>query len=223
MYHAVLVSPLDEGIRVVEPMAKTRHPSGARPHSNPFRVSRLDRLCYVPTGPGAAALLDRLAALGGRGAIVGPHGSGKSTLLKRLEELLQERGHPAVRVCLNEDTGAAPAWRLGSAQACGRFVLLDGAEQLGPLAWRWFRRRTRGAAGLIITRHTPGRLPCLHTSQASTAVLDEVLSQLCGSATSDWKPLAHSYFEEASGNLHTVLLRLYDAAARASQVRSPDP
>ena len=67
---------------------------------NPFRVARVRtaiRYARTAAAPdasrdGAIALLPRLASLGYRAAIVGPHGSGKTTLLEDLEHVLAQRG-----------------------------------------------------------------------------------------------------------------------------------
>ncbi len=63
----------------------------AAAQSNPFstRFVRPGALAYrFPPGESAATLVERLAASGWRGQIVGPHGSGKSTLVAALGETL---------------------------------------------------------------------------------------------------------------------------------------
>ena len=77
-------------------------------------------------------------------AIVGASGSGKTTLLEDLEPRLRERGFGTQLLRLNVEQSRFPPGlvRILSARLTANdVVLLDGAEQMNPLAWRWFQWR----------------------------------------------------------------------------------
>ncbi len=59
---------------------------------NPFAVQRVLTIRYRFLDGSWGDLLERLAALGFRAALVGPHGHGKTTLLEDLGARLDGRG-----------------------------------------------------------------------------------------------------------------------------------
>ena len=63
-----------------------------RARDNPFAVHRVLRERYRLSAVEWQELIARLARLGWRGAIVGPHGSGKTTLLEDLAGRLEGQG-----------------------------------------------------------------------------------------------------------------------------------
>jgi hypothetical protein len=202
---------------------------------NPFRVARvLSAIRYeIPAGGdagnddedrggGAVSLLPRLGALRYRAAIVGPHGSGKTTLLEDLAGVLAERGFQITLVRLDTDDPRLPReWR-SSARLLGvaDIVCLDGAEQLGPIAWLRFRWQARRAGGLIITTHGPGRLATLIECTTSVSLLHRIIQHLApdGPDGLAHAPTAAELFGRHRGNLRDALRELYDvyAAARPS-------
>ena len=141
-----------------------------RAADNPFTVQKLGRLRYRLDGLSWEALLDRLALLRYRAAIVGPHGHGKTTLLKELAPRLEERGFRIRCLMLHEGER-----RLGRDRrkilfrdlAPHDLLCVDGAEQLGRWAWQALRWRSRAAGGLLITAHRPGLLPTLVTCETT--------------------------------------------------------
>jgi hypothetical protein len=192
---------------------------------NPFRVARvLSAIRYeVPASNdgddrgGAVSLLPRLEALRYRAAIVGPHGSGKTTLLEDLENVLEARGFRIAHVRLGTDDPQLPrAWR-SSARLLdeGDIVCLDGAEQIGPIAWRRFRWQARRAGGLIVTTHTPGRLATLIECTTSVTLLHRIIQRLAPDGLAAAPPAAE-LFARHRGNLRDALRELYDVYAAAS-------
>lgn len=134
---------------------------------NPYRVERLHRVAYRFDDGDRASLLRRFKHWGYRGALVGPHGSGKTTLLAELTAALRDAGHHLVELRLTEENRSRSGELLAT---CCRtagprtIFVLDGAEQLGFLRWRWLLRRSREYRGLLITTHSTGRLqPLLRT------------------------------------------------------------
>jgi energy-coupling factor transporter ATP-binding protein EcfA2 len=193
---------------------------------------------------GAVSLMPRLEALRYRAAIVGPHGSGKTTLLEDLEGALAERGFRIVHVRLDTDDPRLPpewrspwrsAWRSRwrSRSPAHRLdahdiVCLDGAEQLGPIAWRRFRWLVRRAGGLIITTHRSGRLATLIECTTSVGLLHRIIQRLSSDrpAASDTlvgAPSAAELFARHHGNVREALRELYDVHAAASQSRQSHP
>jgi hypothetical protein len=171
-------------------------------------------------------MLARLAQMQFRGAIVGPEGSGKTTLLGELERRMV--GHQ--RVCRWQLRRDEPwLWHAVVADvrqglAAGDFVLLDGAEQLNMWNWRWFLRRTRAAAGLIITLHHPGRLPTWVECRPSLPLVDELVTELTGSADESVHEMNRKLFAQQQGNVRLVLRKWYDLCAADAAPPSPqDP
>src|SRR6476660_6981871 len=108
-------------------------------HSNPFATcwTRPGALAFrFSRGESATSLVERLAAQGWWGEIIGPHGSGKTTLLATLRPLLAATGRP--------------------------IEIVDGYEQLNRLTrWRLRNRCRRSGSGLLATSHIPTGLPTL--------------------------------------------------------------
>jgi hypothetical protein len=185
-----------------------------RARDNPFAVRRVLEIRYRLAGATWEELMERLAVLGMRVAIVGPHGHGKTTLLEDLGARLQEQGFRLRTVTLH--TGDR---RLSAEQRRTLFhdlspselLLLDGAEQLGRFAWREVRTRTRAAGGLVITSHRPDLLPTLYECRTTPELLDEVLRDLLGSEPE--MPVA-DLFARHGGNLREALREMYDVYAR---------
>jgi hypothetical protein len=193
---------------------------------NPFRVARvLSAIRYevpeLPTGSGdeargagAVSLLPRLEALRYRAAIVGPHGSGKTTLLEDLEGVLARRGFRITHVRLDtDDPRLSREWRSSYRLLdADDIVCLDGAEQLGPIAWRRFRWHARRAGGLIVTTHRRGRLATLIECTTSVSLLHHIIQRLAPDALATAPPAAE-LFARHRGNLRDALRELYDAYA----------
>jgi hypothetical protein len=188
-----------------------------RAGDNPFRTDQVLRVRYrLPSGTWDD-LLDRLDALGRRAAIVGPQGSGKTTLLEDLAPRLRARGFNARDLRLDTE---APRFEPG---VLDRFfasigprdvILFDGAEQLGWLAWSRFERRSRAAAGLVITGHHPGRLRSLLETSTTPELLEGVIEEILGGRPPELQ--TRTLFEKHGGNLREALRELYDHFAAAT-------
>ena len=202
-----------------------------RARNNPFGAARvLSAIRYAdPAGDpddgrdGAVALLPRLEALGYRAAIVGPHGSGKTTLLEDLEGVLAQRGFRITHVRLDADDRRLPReWRLSASRLeSGDIVCLDGADELGPIGWMWFRWRARRAGGLIITAHRRGRLATLVACATSASLLDRIIRRLAPNGLAAAPPAAE-LFARHRGNLRDALRELFDVYAAAADTEAAD-
>jgi energy-coupling factor transporter ATP-binding protein EcfA2 len=184
-----------------------------RPADNPFASHRVEGLAYRYDEPGLAAICRRLEAIGGRGAIVGPKGSGKTTLLEELASAV-----PGEAVHMRIGGGCRHPWRTARAQLPARVapdhaVLVDGAEQLGPLGWRLLLRATRPARIFIATLHKPGLLPTLIECRTDHALLGELVSELAPEDAPSLAPGLGELFQRHQGNIRSCLRELYDVYA----------
>lgn len=201
-----------------------------RAADNPFRVQCIDHLPLHPRGWDWPELLRRLREAEYRGAIVGPHGSGKTTLLGELTPRLEAEGLQVRGLRLHDGMRRLPsevehAWL---AELDTRTLLvLDGAEQLGRLAWWRLRQRSRSAGGLLITTHRPGRLPTLLTTSTSpellASLIDDLLRPLAPPQAANLRlrlPDAAQLYARHDGNLRLALRELYDHCASRGAARS---
>jgi len=183
---------------------------------NPLRVARVERvLRFDPgwLGTDWSAIFRRLEQLEWRGAVVGPHGSGKTTMLDSLAERLEERGQCVHRLRLGVGRGLDEDSReaLLAALARGEFVLLDGAEQLGPWAWHRIRRAADAAAGLVVTSHRRGRLPLLLATSTTPQTLERCLSKLLGPGALPFSgEQIRAMWKRHGGNVREALWEAYD-------------
>jgi hypothetical protein len=187
-----------------------------RARDNPFATVNLHQVRYRLRGATWDQLLARLEQLRWRAAVVGPHGSGKTTFLESLVPRLQELGFKTVPLRLSEEVPRpAPGILNGVLSALDRrhVILLDGAEQLGPLSWLRFRWRTRRAGGLVITTHHPGRLPLLWRCDTAPDLLAEIVQELHAEAAENHAAPLTSLFARHQGNLRNALRELYDLHA----------
>lgn len=202
-----------------------------RARDNPFAVPRLHAVSYRLSGVTWEELLERLAARRFRAALVGPHGRGKTTLLEELAQRLTERGLRTRTATLHEGDR-----RLSAAQRAALFrdltpadvLFLDGAEQLGRLAWLEVRMRSRAAGGLVITSHHPGLLPTLHECRTTPELLAGIVEDLAGVEEAQHLPAAGELLARHGGNVRDALRELYDLCANltsssAARTGSPSP
>src|SRR6478672_612080 len=123
-----------------------------RPGALPFRFS---------DGQSDERLVAKLAAQQWRGAIVGTHGSGKSTLLEALKPAILAAGRSLQTISLRDGQRRLPR-DFFVILTNDTVVIVDGYEQLGWPArlYLWLKCRSSGA-GLLVTSHTPVRIPTL--------------------------------------------------------------
>lgn len=197
----------------------TGNPFSTR-HTRPGQIIPLDSR-GLPRD--TAALLERLAALGGRGAIRGPHGSGKTTLLEYLARGLASRGASVARLRLRSwhDSPLAAvrdiAGALKAIVVCPAdgTVCIDSWEQMGSpaAAFAMLLARAKGC-GLLVTTHHETRLPLLAICDTTPALLASIVRRLPGSdhwadgliAAED----IDSAYSKCAGNVREALYELYD-------------
>jgi hypothetical protein len=202
-----------------------------RARDNPFAVQRLHAVPYRLMGTTWEELLKRLAALRFRAAVVGHHGRGKTTLLEEMASRLEEQDLRTRTVTFHEGDHRLSGTQRGMLfrDLTPRDVLLvDGAEQLGRLAWLEVRTRSRAAGGLVITSHRPGLLPTLHECRTTPELLAGIVAELIGSEESQRLPEAGDLLVRHGGNVRDALRELYDLCAdltssSVARTGSPSP
>ncbi len=155
------------------------------PLSNPFatRFIRPGAIPYLfPPAIDATRLVARLAELGWRGAIVGPHGSGKSTLLESLRPELVRAGRQVVHFALHDgEHSLPPTPRESRTWNRETIVIVDGYEQLSAWnRWRLERRQRRLGCGLLVTTHGPTRLPELYRTVIDCEKFERIVERVAG-------------------------------------------
>ncbi len=183
--------------------------------SNPFatRYIRPGALAYhFPPGESAQRFVERLAEHGWLGQIVGPHGSGKSTLLAALRPALTAAGRQTVGITLRQGDRRLPGIEsLDELGGKGQLVI-DGYEQLSPVArWRLHRRCRRQGCGLLVTSHRDMGLPTIARLEPSLEIMRHVVEQLLpnGDQTVSEGDISAAW-RGCDGNLREALFGLYD-------------
>src|SRR5262249_9021378 len=127
---------------------------------------------------------------------------------------LEKHGFEMIRIRLNTANQSIPHELLTPLKTGARaMVLLDGCEQLGPIAWRLFRWQIHRAAGLIVTQHKAGRCPTLFECQTNPQLLMNLVNELQGSNRRVLPVDAARLYHEYHGNIRDALRALYDRAA----------
>ncbi len=184
-----------------------------RARDNPFAVQRVLSVRYRLQDSSWDDLLARLAALNYRAAIVGAEGAGKTTLLEDLGTTLAESEWRIRRLRLNRNQPRFPRGFLTpllSQLGPRDIILLDGAEQMGRLAWWRFLWRTRHCGGVVVTSHRAGLLPTLVHCTTTPQLVSEIVRSLLGDRAADLQPKLDSLFWEHHGNVRAILRELYD-------------
>jgi hypothetical protein len=182
-----------------------------RARDNPFRTDRVLTIRYRMIDGSFPGMMDRLAELGYRGAIIGPKGAGKTTLLEDLEPALTALDFNITRLRLDDLQRSFPPAFLENffdGLSARDFVLFDGAERLSRLAWLRFKRKTKKAGGLIVTSHRAGLLPTLKECRTTPEVLAEILEKLAGTPPAEKEVLL--LYKRHKGNLREALREMYD-------------
>jgi hypothetical protein len=197
-----------------------------RPGALPFRF---------PDGQSAERLVERLAASGWWGEIVGPHGCGKSTLLEALLPALCAAGCRIHTITLRDGQrwlprgcfrweGEAPAelnagnGSAGTSPSQGSrpLLIVDGYEQLSWLSRIWLKHRCRCAGtGLLVTAHSPTGLPTLITLAPDLPLIQRLVATLCERAATPITPADVAASHACRGsNVRDIVFDLYDRHER---------
>ena len=172
---------------------------------NPYRTALTDGLAPRLDEP-LTSIVARFIAMGQRAIVVGPHGSGKTTLLEALAPLLGEELGDVTWLRLRAEPTHNRAMLRALPRRIAGILLLDGLEQLGPLAW-W--RLSRRAPRILATSHYQQRLPVLRRHRTDADLLSALVRDLGEEPPADVVDLVGRH----GGNLRLCLRELYDRAA----------
>jgi hypothetical protein len=180
---------------------------------NPFSTDRILGIRFAPLDGTWDDLLARLKLLRHRAAIVGPRGSGKTTLLEDLGERLERQGFRTHRLRLDAENRRLDAGVVKAMAKLGLrdMILFDGADHLGRLRWRWFKRNVR--AGLIVTSHGKGLLPTLIECRTTPRLLADIARRLQAPEHLLEDDSVRNLFERHGGNIREALREMYDGVS----------
>jgi len=187
-----------------------------RARDNPFCAEQIDRITYIPIGAGFEELIAKIEQMNYRGAITGPRGTGKTTLLGDLKSRFREKGFAVKTIFVNDTTPFTKDRHKEFVAELkgGEIVFLDGAEQLGTIGWRRFKREVlKSAAGLVITSHKPGLLETVIECSTTQGLFLEIVSQLTGGDFPLDKKRLIEIYDQHKGNIRNCLRQLYDICA----------
>ena len=183
--------------------------------TNPFstRWTRPGALAYrFAEGDSSASVIERLAANGWRGAIIGPHGSGKSTLLATLEPALSQHGRTPLTVVLHQGQHTLDWSRLAKELRPETVLIVDGYEQLRPWnRWRLDQLVGHAGCGLIVTTHRRVRLPMLVETAVDRSIARALVAELLTRGSAPLPPAEiDAALDHHPDNLREALFELYD-------------
>jgi len=173
-----------------------------------------------------AALVVRLGANAGSGAIVGAHGTGKSTLLSHLADAVAAGRRPVWRTRMSHRGDTIAVIDSIRNAPRGALVCIDSWELLGPagrIVARWLAGRV--GVGLLVTAHRETGIPTLFRCRGSRHLLGALVSQLPGydewfgtTIVPDDLDAAEA---EAGGDMRRAFDLLYDRFEQARSSESP--
>ena len=169
-----------------------------------------------------ALLVARLDALGGSGAIVGPHGTGKSTVLSQLGDFIAAGKRPVGRVRLRSRRDIPAAVRSVRDASRGGLLCIDSWELLGFTGRAVVRGLARARrVGLLVTSHGPAGLPTLISCRGTRAILGALVGELPDHDEWFGRTIVAADLEAAlnaaNGDVRQALDRLYDRFERGRQ------
>lgn len=190
---------------------------------NPFSVERILKIRY--RGADLNALAGRLEEMAYCAAIVGPEGSGKTTLAEDLQNHLENIGFETESIFINDANRLTRKRRREFIRKLTpeKIVFLDGAGLLGPIAWPILKRKIlKKAKGLVITAHSPGKLPTLTECKTTPALFRQITADLLNGREIPPKELLDQIYHRCQGNIRIALRQLYDIYADDLPIVPPE-
>lgn len=191
---------------------------------NPFATDRIEQLLvFNPEWCGTtwSEIDTQWQKLGRRASLTGRHGAGKTTFIDAWQKRLHQNGHQTVRLFLNRECHTLQSNHWNSLKNCsGKIILLDGEEQLGWLARRKFYQYSKHAKGLLVSRHSQGKLPPLLDFHPDIQTVEHCIQKIAPDHFGQLSPHLADWWQQHDGNIRHILLRCYDTlrAETPSQV-----
>ncbi len=185
--------------------------------NNPFSSRHVESLAYQYPGISVYDIMARLKGLNYRAAIVGPEGSGKTTLMETIGAGLQKEGFQTLYVRFDEENKKLrkDLFKYNPDKlTTDHAFLVDGAEQLSWLAWKFLCLYTKKAGAVIITSHAQAQrirmIPTLLNTTTSPELLYSLVLKLVGEKHMISGREISRLFESHHGNIRLALRELYD-------------
>jgi len=158
-------------------------------------------------------LVERLAQMKYRGALVGRDGAGKSTLLQDIKEYFDRQGRAHKMVFVSEDI--AVGWKqikeVLESKPQKAIMLVDGADHLSKICWIRLKRWViRNDMGLIITSHHQGMLDTLMECRTTVELLKEIVGEFMKESEPVADEILEQLYRKHDGNVRDALRELYD-------------
>ena len=189
-----------------------------RPVDNPFSATRQHRLKYkFPKTDCWKSFLLRLDKNSWSGAIVGDKGNGKTTFMLELETILKSLDLDVRLLFLNDEKMrfSSKDWkRIKSKISQNTIYLFDGSEQLSTLRWWQFIFFVRKAKGVVITRHSVGRLKTILEASSTFELFVSLVASLLEDRNQIYDLIPddtlHLLYDKHQGNIRLAFFDLYD-------------
>jgi len=189
--------------------------------NNPFATDRVERvLAFRPEWAGTTwkEIELRWKSLNHHATLTGHHGSGKTTFLDAWKKRLIEDGHEVVSLFLNRESRSLTPVGWQALENCsGKTILLDGEEQLSWRARRKFHQLCQQADGVLVTRHSRGKLPTLLHFESDIRTLELCIQQLAPEHHQILSPRLELWWQQCNGNIREILLKCYDALGNTAE------
>lgn len=175
---------------------------------------------YFEKPASASLLVDRLAANGWCGQIIGPHGSGKSTLVETLKPSIPREIH-GVTLHVKDNKREIFSSLMEKVTCLGEehLLVLDGFEQLSPGQRKeMVQVCCQRKVGMLVTAHEDLGLPTLFQVSPVKEVLHRVVQRLLSeSAIKIPQEVIDAAFLKYQPDLREALFSLYDQYERMSR------
>jgi hypothetical protein len=194
-------------------------------NDNPFATcwTRPGAIAYqFGDGQTAEQLVTKLASQGWWGSINGPHGSGKSTLLETLKPAIEAYGMNVRAISLRNRQRTLPASFLATICERNTVVIIDGYEQLSWFArWQMKRGCRRAGSGLVVTTHTPTRIPTLIRLSPDERLVQRLVAELSARVSTQITAADVAASHACHGsNVREIFFDLYDVHEQRRGIRS---
>jgi hypothetical protein len=152
---------------------------------NPFRVSQLESIEWIPSPLSVKEILEKWKDLNYCGQIIGEHGSGKTTLALKLQESIENEGLNCLYLFANNESLKKDFKEWDSkldTVSHSTIVIFDGIEQAG--FWSKKRWLTKHKNHFLLTHSQLNKSPLVCKLKPTETLFIELCEKLAGAETS---------------------------------------